>query len=140
MEGVGGFANDTVFGTYHWGPSCDNDSWTKGKYNQDYPNITDGQPRIDFSQDYHIFSVEWNTTSIRWFVDGNFYVRRDVDEPPGLFIPSWPLYTIFNVAIASWGGGPQPPSLENYPTYMYVDWIKVYQDSSSGMQGPVIRV
>lgn len=131
MEAVGGYRNDSVFGTYHWGAECGKDAWeTTGRYNQEFPNQTVGAPPIDFSADFHVFSVEWNATSIRWFVDGVFYVRRDVGQPAGLFVPSWPLYTIFNVAIAPWGGGPQPPSPHDYPTYMYVDYIKVWQDDA----------
>lgn len=128
VEAVGGFASDAMFGTYHYGSSCNNDSWAAhGKYNQDYPNITNGQAPIDFSQDYHVFSVEWNATSISWFVDGNFYEIRTAGDNGDLFIPSWPMYLIFNVAIAQWTG-PQPPLPDNWPTFMYIDYIKVWQE------------
>lgn len=138
MEAVGGVKNNSVFGTYHWGAACGVDAWsTTGQYNQIYPNASNGQGLIDFSQDYHVFSVEWNVTSVRWFVDDVFYVRRDVNQPEGLFIPAWPLYTIFNVAISPWGPQ-QPPRLDNWPTFMYVDWVKVWQDpDGEGQRLPV---
>eukprot|EP01104_Vermistella_antarctica_P004960 TRINITY_DN15367_c0_g1_i1.p1 TRINITY_DN15367_c0_g1~~TRINITY_DN15367_c0_g1_i1.p1 ORF type:complete len:349 (+),score=51.04 TRINITY_DN15367_c0_g1_i1:68-1114(+) len=35
-----------------------------------------GQPMINFTEDFHVFSVEWNSTTLAWAVDGNVYETR----------------------------------------------------------------
>ena len=48
----------SVFLTYHWGAQCGVDEWDKinGACPPDYTTHP-----IDFSADYHVFSVEFNT-------------------------------------------------------------------------------
>lgn len=67
-------------------------------------------------------------------MDGNLYETRypGVSSPPTLFIPSWPLYMIMNVAISWWGPQPQPPVWWLNETFMYVDWVKIWQQPSAG--------
>ena len=40
-------------------------------------------------------------------------------------MPSWPLFTIINTAIAHWGGGVQPPPRVGYPVTM-LDRVTVW--------------
>ena len=122
LEAVGTFRDDGVFGTYHWGSQCNNDSWTQdGKRN----GITLPPAGGHFSDAYHSFSVYMNATTITWAVDGAPYVSRVAGQPAGLFVPPWPLYTIFNTALSFWTG-PQPPPEENYPAFMYVDSVRAW--------------
>ncbi len=92
-----------------------------------YPDVRGGAPPIDFSEGVHVFSVEWDTNQINWFVDGNLYATRTQnDRPPpyGAIIPQTPFYIILNTAI-SWF---TPPPLTSYPAaYHYIDYVRVYQ-------------
>ena len=132
LEAVGGFRDDSVFGTYHWGPACDQDSWTKdGDRNGDAPRPSGGH----YSDSFHNFTAYWNATAITWAVDGAAYVSRLAGEPAGLFVPSWPLYTILNTALSFWTG-PQPPPTAGYPAFMFVDYVRSWAwDGPSGGPG-----
>jgi len=58
-----------------------------------------------------------------------------VGQPAGLFVPSWPLYTILNTALSFWAG-PQPPPTGGYPAYMYVADVAAYAwDGAGGATG-----
>ena len=75
-----------------------------------------------------MYAIEWNSTSVRWFVDGvQFY---SVTQVPGAEL--WklgfdhPFFLILNVAVGGgWPGNPDGSSV--FPQRMYVDYIRVYQ-------------
>jgi len=39
-----------------------------------------GSPSIDFSEDFHLFAVTWNSTQITYYVDDEEYYTRTADE------------------------------------------------------------
>jgi beta-glucanase (GH16 family) len=128
LEAVGGFRNDSVFGTYHWGQQCGKDEWeADGSRNGDYPHPPSGP----FSSDFHNFTVWWNKTMVTWAVDGHPYVSRVAGQPSNLFIPSWDMFIIFNTALSFWAG-PQPPPRDNYPQEMLVDFVGVWKWGGEG--------
>ncbi|MEZ0536449.1 carbohydrate binding domain-containing protein [Caldicellulosiruptoraceae bacterium PP1] len=92
----------------------------------------------DFSEDYHIFSLEWEPGEIRWYIDGHLYstqknwFSRDENEA---FDTTYPapfnrdFYLILNVAVGgNWPGNPDNTTV--FPQQMLVDYVKVYQKSS----------
>jgi hypothetical protein len=116
MENVGGSLpggdGGNITGTYHWGKEvsfsdrplrdpldaltlrpaqCNHDLYDG--HNGWFPN---NGTAIDFDSSFHVFAVEWNATSIRWFVDGEFYHERTPDTVP---IPQTPFYWILNTAV-----------------------------------------
>ena len=114
--------------TYHWGPACGDDAWTRdGDRNGAVPPPKGGH----FSDAYHNFTVYWNRTVITWAVDGTPYVSRVAGQPSGLFVPSWPLYTILNTALSFWAG-PQPPPTVGYPAAMRVDEVSAWVWAGAG--------
>jgi beta-glucanase (GH16 family) len=129
LEAVGGFRDDGVFGTYHWGTSaCGVDAWTKdGDRNGLSPRPAGGH----FSDDFHNFTAYYNASVITWAVDGQPYVSRVAGQPAGLFVPAWPLYTILNTALSFWAG-PQPPPRDGYPAYMRVDSVRAWSWAGPG--------
>lgn len=129
IEAVGGFRNNSVFGTYHWGSAPGKDDWTVDHYNAAYPNISQGMAPIDYSQDYHTFGGTWSPEALVWYVDGNQYeVRRPGDSnPPTLFIPSWDLYAVMNIAIAFWGAENNVPPTWTGEVFTYIDSYTVWQ-------------
>jgi beta-glucanase (GH16 family) len=119
LEAVGTYRDNAIFSTYHWGAQCGQDSEDQDRRS----GVLPPPPGANYSDAFHNFTVYWNATHLTWAVDGAPFVSRTVGEPSGLFIPSWPLYTILNTGMCFWAG-PQPPPRENFPVYMYVDSVR----------------
>eukprot|EP00054_Salpingoeca_dolichothecata_P004330 m.30215 g.30215 ORF g.30215 m.30215 type:complete len:308 (-) comp14514_c0_seq1:286-1209(-) len=126
MESWGGDYNNSIKGTFHFAQECGKD--LRSGPNGQYPNITGGAAPIDFSQDYHIFSVVWDEERIQWYVDGNFFWERhqnDQPAPHGARIPFFPFYFILNTAISWWS---KPPVGPDEPTvYHIIDYVRAYE-------------
>ena len=111
LEAVGGVRGGAVFGTYHWGAACGKDGWATDHQNGAVPPPAGSR----FSAGFHDFSAYWNRTHITWEVDGAPYVSRVVGQPAGLFVPSWPLFTIFNTAMCVCARAACPPRNHPFP-------------------------
>jgi beta-glucanase (GH16 family) len=77
---------------------------------------------------YHVYAIEWNSTSVRWFMDGNqFYsVNKSQVQSFGNWVFDHPMFVLLNVAVGgNWPGNPDAGSV--FPQRMYVDYIRVYQ-------------
>lgn len=126
LESYGGMDNNSACGTFHWGTECGKD--LRQGPNGRYPDTAHGQPQIDFSLDFHLFSVEWDQDCIQWQVDGNTYWQRwtnDQPAPHDAKIPQTPFYVILNTAISWWANGPPLDPL--MPVYHYIDSVRVYE-------------
>jgi len=140
----GNHHNGSVYGTYHWATDCGKDMHCGGStpahrcapynYSGMFPTPGEKSYPIDFSQDFHIFAVEWNETSIRWYVDGAFYWERHNGDRAGTDhsakITTNPMYFILNTAINP--GDLPPPGTPSgtprpMPVYHVVDWVRVYE-------------
>jgi beta-glucanase (GH16 family) len=132
LEAVGSVKGDSVSGTFHWGQACGADDWEKdGQRSGHFPH----PPGAPFSAAFHTFTAYWNKTAVTWEVDGQPYVSRAAGQPADLFVPSWPMYTIFNTAMA-WFGVPQPPPPLAQPVFMRVDWAGAWKwDGPGGDSG-----
>jgi beta-glucanase (GH16 family) len=85
-----------------------------------------------FSDDFHVFAIEWEPNTIRFYVDGNLYVTKtSTDVPAGSRWPfDHPFFIILNVAV----GGNFPGNPDNsttYPQVMKVDYVRVYADAAT---------
>jgi beta-glucanase (GH16 family) len=79
-----------------------------------------------FDTDFHVFSVEWEENSIRWFVDGTLFKTVNRSDVPGEWVYDHPFYIILNVAVG--GGFVGFPSADTvFPQTMLVDWVRVYE-------------
>jgi len=75
---------------------------------------------IDYTKDFHIYSLEWEPDSIRWFIDGH----RIHATTNG--IPHKPHYLIINTAIGgSWPGNPD--STTTFPQFHDIDYVRIFQ-------------
>ena len=77
---------------------------------------------------YHVYAIEWNSTSVRWLVDGvQFYsVTKSQVQGYGNWVFDHPMFVLLNVAVGgNWPGNPDGGSV--FPQRMYVDYIRVYQ-------------
>jgi Glycosyl hydrolases family 16 len=105
----------TVSQNYHWTtPSGDvesSHSWVRGS--------------TDYSAGFHRFALQWDPRSIRWFIDG--VETKEVDGP---MVPTAPMFIAFSLQIghAWWLGSNFAPNANTpFPSYMDVDWVRVYQ-------------
>jgi beta-glucanase (GH16 family) len=81
-----------------------------------------------FSDGFHIFAVEWEPGTVRWYVDGNLYqTRTAADLPAGAaWVFDHPFFMLLNVAVGGfWPGSPDATTV--FPQRMYVDYVRVYQ-------------
>ncbi|MBK9389030.1 MAG: glycoside hydrolase family 16 protein [Bacteroidetes bacterium] len=75
---------------------------------------------VDYSKDFHIYALEWEPDSMRWFIDGQL-IHRTASG-----IPHTPHYLIINTAIGgAWPGNPDSTTV--FPQFHDVDYVRVYQ-------------
>lgn len=128
----------TSYGTIHYGNPH---SESQGKYTLDKGN---------FSDEYHIFSAEWEPGKINWYVDGKLmHTENDwysATEGQGeITYPApfdQPFYIILNLAVGgNWPGNPDESTDFDKAAFM-IDYVKVYQKDSynEDVQKPVKEV
>ncbi|MEV6286648.1 discoidin domain-containing protein [Kribbella sp. NPDC051770] len=83
----------------------------------------------DFSNDFHTWTMHWNSTSITYQVDGTtvFVVdKAQLEATRGPWIFDHPFYLILNLAVG--GDFPGPPNAQTpFPARMLVDYVRVYR-------------
>ena len=85
--------------------------------------LPDGQRYTDA---YHIFAIEWDTNSVRWYMDGINYYSITAADLPGEWVYDHPFFVILNIAVGgTWPGSPDGTT--QFPQRMYVDYVRVYQ-------------
>jgi len=88
--------------------------------------------RARFSDDFHVFAVEWEPDVVRFYVDGNLYATDiPFSLPAGA---KWafdhPFMIILNVAVGGdWPGAPDSSTV--FPQPMLVDYVRVYKPASN---------
>jgi beta-glucanase (GH16 family) len=122
-------ANDMyiIGGTIHYGGASPNNVYSGTIYSNG----------MDFSADYHIYSIEWEPTVMRWYVDGgipyftktNWWTGSKTDN--GTF-PA-PFNQRFHILLNLAVGGTYTGIYNwqnvttNLPQQMLIDWVRVYQ-------------
>ncbi len=78
---------------------------------------------------WHLYAVEWNQDSIRWFLDNKrFYGVSIKDGENDTHEFHLPFYILLNLAIG--GAWPKNPDATTvFPDTMYVDYVRVYQET-----------
>jgi len=80
-----------------------------------------------FADDFHVYAVEWEPTTIRFYVDSNNYATFTKAQWPagGEWKFDHPFFILLNVAVGGdWPGSPDATS--QYPQQMLVDYVRVY--------------
>jgi beta-glucanase (GH16 family) len=116
MENVGK-EPEKVYGTIH-GPGYWGGNGLGGSYTL---------PSGKFADNFHIFAVEWEPSSVRFYVDGNLYeTRTPADLPMGkTWVFDHPFFILLNVAVGGdWPGNPDRTTA--FPQRMLVDYVNVY--------------
>lgn len=114
MEIVGHQPNK-LHGTIHWSNG--------GQYAS-----TGGQTTLatgDFSDQFHVFSIEWTDSSITWYLDDEpFHTVNTTAEEMSEFRENF--FFIMNVAVGgNWPGSPNASTV--FPQRMVVDYVRVFQ-------------
>jgi beta-glucanase (GH16 family) len=79
-----------------------------------------------FSDDFHIFAIQWAPGTVTFFVDGTAYKTvTSASLPSGApWVFDNPFFLILNVAVGgSWPGGPDATT--QFPQQMMVDYVRV---------------
>ncbi|HTN36166.1 MAG TPA: family 16 glycosylhydrolase [Arachidicoccus sp.] len=115
--------NNTILGTMHW---------DGGNGHVQYGSSLAANPT-----DYHVYAVEWDNSSIRWYVDNTLFntgnIAGNINNTGAFHLP---FFLILNLAV----GGDLPGQTVNtnaLPANMYVDYVRVYQ-KNGGTQAPPI--
>ena len=79
-----------------------------------------------FTDDFHVFAVEWEPEEIRWYVDDVLYNTVTPADVPGEWVYDHPFFLLLNVAVGgNWPG--YPDDTTQFPQRMMVDYVRVYQ-------------
>lgn len=113
------------YGTVHW------DSNGHAQYGQSTPMS---------ANTYHVYSVEWTPSYIRWFVDGNKYNEINIANGVGGTEEfQKPFFLLLNLAVAGdWPG--QTVDESKLPATMAVDYVRVYQLTSGTSTGSSVTL
>lgn len=119
MEELGQEPN-RVYGTLHYGGASPN-------------NVQQGRsfvlPEGTFAEDFHVFTLVWDTTRFQWFVDDSLYSTITSWHTEGHDYPApfdQKFYLIMNVAVGGrWPGSPDATTV--FPQQMVVDYVRVFQ-------------
>jgi len=120
---------NNVLGTLHFGGSREQHGQV-GSPETSFP--------IDFSQDFHVFAVDWSPNKIMWMVDGRVYHEETLQRnfQPGFYSQNGqpfdkPFHMIINLAVGGsfFGDEPFDPSEANgwqKPT-LEIDWVRKWE-------------
>lgn len=76
----------------------------------------------------HLFAVEWEPGSIRFYVDSALYETRTREElsPSTKWVFDHPFFLVLNLAVGGdWPG--YPDATTGFPRTMHVDYVRVYR-------------
>jgi beta-glucanase (GH16 family) len=108
------------------GSNFDTVSWPACGKNAKYEGKTT-LPSGTFSDQFAVYSITWDATSIRWFVDNKQYHVIDT-TPAELDEFRRNFFFIFNVAVGgNWPGSPNTTT--TFPQHMIVDYVRVFQSN-----------
>jgi beta-glucanase (GH16 family) len=101
-----------IYGTLHW----DNNG-----------HVQSGDTIISTPSAYHVYALEWDLSSIKWYIDKIKYHEVDIhDNFNNTAMFHKPFYIILNLALGGdWPG--QKIDATKLPAKMYVDYVRVYQ-------------
>ena len=77
--------------------------------------------------EYHLYSIEWDSSAIRWYLDGVQFHEANIENN----INSTEefhrnMFILLNVAVGgNWPGSPDGTTI--FPVTMHVDYVRVYQ-------------
>ncbi|WP_152570612.1 RICIN domain-containing protein [Paenibacillus tyrfis] len=121
-----GHDSSTIYGTVH-GPGYSGSGGIGKSY-----TLPNGQL---FKDAFHVISMEWEPTQIRWYVDGNLYHTFNKSQLGSgqTWVFDHPFFMIMNLAVGgNWPGDPDAGT--TFPQMMLVDYVRVYKAGSTPVE------
>ena len=118
MELVGN-NDDTILGTVHWQAG--------GGYAYNGDNVT--LPSGSFADEYHVFSIVWDSSSISWYLDDSAipFHTFSITQPDRSEFKA-PFFFLLNIAVG--GNLPGAPDGSTvFPQKMIIDYVRVFSTS-----------
>lgn len=78
----------------------------------------------DFSEDFHIFALKKDSTSLTWLIDDEVYYSQDLSSYPGGEELQGQFHLLLNVAVGGHYVGHQVPN--NLPQSMDIDYVRIH--------------
>jgi beta-glucanase (GH16 family) len=85
-------------------------------------------PSGTLDTDFHVYAVEWEPTTIRFYVDDHLFETRSTSDVPAgsRWVFDHPFFMLLNVAVGgNWPGSPDSSTV--LPQTMLVDYVRVYK-------------
>ncbi|MBR6968121.1 MAG: glycoside hydrolase family 16 protein [Ruminococcus sp.] len=125
MEGWGS-TPEKICGTIHFGGAWPDNTYLTNDYN--FPNG-------DGTQNWHVYSVEWEKGEIRWYVDDVLYSTQNSWSSAGFSFPApfdQDFYIILNLAVGGHFDGidgiyADPATFAEGPKSFDIDYVRVYE-------------
>ena len=121
-------AATSVGGALHFGGTWPGNTSTSGSYSLGGASFADG---------FHLYAVEWEPDTIRWYVDGVQFLTRTSEQWYSSAAPGnprapfdQPFYIILNTAVGGYYTGCTDPGCvtASLPQQFLVDYVRVYED------------
>jgi beta-glucanase (GH16 family) len=80
-----------------------------------------------FTDDFHVYALEWTTNQLKWFVDGQQYFSVTPASLPNgtTWVFDRPQFLLLNLAVGgAWPGNPDGTTV--FPQRLIVDYVRVY--------------
>ena len=121
--------NSNIFnGAYHWTYNGTHVSQNHSIY------LTDSAQVYDLATNWTTFGLEWDTASIKWFVNNQLVKELDLTRIPPFCIPAAhynqplaPFCVRFNSGNNSVGNQSGIPNPADFPQAMLIDYVRVYK-------------
>ena len=80
-----------------------------------------------FSDDFHLFAIEWESNAIRWYVDDTLYSTKTPADISGkTWVFDHGFFIILNLAVGGeWPGNPDGTTV--FPQRLLIDYVHVCQ-------------
>ncbi len=118
-----------IYSTVHYVEGSANNT-SKGE-NQGSQVLSSGT----FSEDYHLFRLDWTPESMSFYVDGILTNQVTIEEDMKEFLREH--YLILNVAVGGfWPGNPDASTV--FPQEMLIDFVRVYSKDDLNPPAPPV--
>ena len=123
--------NRNIFtGTYHWTYDTLHVSQNHAIF------LTDSSQLYDLTTNWTTFGLEWDTTSVKWFVNNTLVKELDMSvippfclHAPHYALPAAPFCIRFGTGYNSIGSQSSVANPADFPQSMLVDYVRVYKKS-----------
>lgn len=113
---VAGGGDNVTHGTAHW---WNDNTSIRNEFGR---SRTLSDP---LANNWHVYSIVWDSTQIRWLIDDIQYNALDITDPLLAEFRN-PFFFILNVAVGgNWPGSPNQTTV--FPQKMFVDYVRVFQ-------------